>query len=148
VFLEQGVFVVMADPNTNTQMTVIGPDTQIKGEMTFNSTAKLMGMFEGKITAKGELQVAEGATCKASVDAGKVMVDGVVEGNVTATERVQLNAKSRMKGDLVALRLIVAEGAAFTGHVSVGPDARKPGPTGAPGTPGVTEAKPGEPARR
>lgn len=136
----------MADP-TNTQMTVIGPDTQIKGEMTFNSTAKLMGMFEGKITAKGELQVAEGATCKASVDAGKVTVDGVVEGNVTATERVQLNAKSRMKGDLVALRLAVAEGAAFTGHVSVGPDARKPGAT-TPGVPGVSEPKPGEPARR
>lgn len=142
----------MADPNTNSQMTVIGPDTQIKGEMTFNSTAKLMGMFEGKITAKGELQVAEGATCKASVDAGKILVDGVVEGNVTATERVQLNAKSRMKGDLVALRLVVAEGAAFTGHVSVGPDARAQRPAGATGTttttPGVTEAKPGEPARR
>jgi len=138
----------MADPNTNSQMTVIGPDTQIKGEMTFNSTAKLMGMFEGKITAKGELQVAEGATCKASVDAGKILVDGVVEGNVTATERVQLNSKSRMKGDLVALRLVVAEGAAFTGHVSVGPDARKPGAPTTPGVPGVSEPKPGDPVRR
>lgn len=139
----------MADPNS---MTIIGPDTQIKGEMSFNSTAKLMGTFEGKITAKGELQVAEGATCKATVDAGKVMVDGVVEGDVTASERVQLNSKARMKGDLVALRLVVAEGAAFTGHVSVGPDARKPGaptPGSTGGTaPGMTEPKPGETVRR
>lgn len=138
----------MADPTpTGNQMTVIGADTQIKGEMTFNSTARLLGVFEGKITAKGELQVAEGATCKAAVEAAKVMVDGMVEGNVTASERVQLNAKSRMRGDLTALRLVVAEGATFTGHVSVGPDAKAARPAGAPAVP-AAEPKPAEPARR
>ncbi len=107
------------------QTTVIGADTRIKGEMAFDGTARILGSFEGSITAKGELQIAEGATCRAAVDAAKVMVDGAVEGNVTARERVELTAKARVKGDLVAARLVVAEGATFVGHCTVGSDAVK-----------------------
>lgn len=112
----------MAD---NTHTTVIGPDTHIKGDMTFDSTARLLGLFEGRIVAKGELQITDSAVCKAAVEAGKVTIDGQVEGNVTARDRVELNAKARMKGDLVAAKLVVAEGASFNGHVSVGPEAAK-----------------------
>jgi len=113
----------MADP-TN-QMTVIGPDTHIKGDMTFDGTAKILGSFEGTIAAKGELQIAESAKCKAAVEAGKVLVDGSVEGNLTARDRVELTAKARVKGDLVTSRLVVAEGASFVGHCTVGPDVGK-----------------------
>ncbi len=109
----------------NSEITVIGADTHIKGEMTFGSTARVLGTFEGTITAKGEVQVAEGATCRASIDAARVSVDGVVEGNVTAHEKLTLNQKARMKGDLVAPTLVVAEGAQFIGHVSVGADNSK-----------------------
>lgn len=109
------------------QTTVIGADTRIKGEMTFEGAARILGTFEGNISAKGELHVADGASCKAVVDAGKVTVDGSVEGNVTARERVELTARARMKGDLVAAKLLVAEGASFVGHVTVGPDAVKGG---------------------
>ncbi|RMH26241.1 MAG: polymer-forming cytoskeletal protein [Planctomycetota bacterium] len=108
---------------TSNEITVIGPDTHIKGEMTFGSTARVLGTFEGTITAKGEVQVAEGATCRASIDAARVAVDGVVEGNVTAHEKLTLNQKARLKGDLVAPTLVVAEGAEFKGHVTVGGDA-------------------------
>ncbi len=112
----------MAEPTTT---TVIGPDTQIKGDMVFESTARILGKFEGSISSKGELQIANGASCKAAVEASKVLVDGDVEGNLVARERVELTAKAKVKGDLVAARLVVAEGAAFTGHCSVGPDATK-----------------------
>jgi cytoskeletal protein CcmA (bactofilin family) len=114
----------MPEPSS-TNTTIIGADTHIKGEMSFDHTARILGTFEGSITAKGELQIAEGATCKASVDAGKIMVDGTVDGNISARERVELTAKARIKGDLVAPRLVVAEGASFIGHVTVGQDAGK-----------------------
>ena len=123
----------------STQTTTIGPDTHIKGDMTFDGTARLLGSFEGTITAKGELQVANGATCKATVDAAKVIVDGEVEGNMTARERVELTAKARVKGDVISPRLVVAEGASFVGHVSVGPDAGK----GMRPAEAMTESKPG-----
>ena len=79
--------------------------------MSFDRTAKLFGKFEGKVTAKGELQVAETATCQAEIEAGKVLVDGAIEGNVSAQDCIQLNNKARIKGDIKAAKLIVAEGA-------------------------------------
>lgn len=112
-------------PDPTSQTTIIGPDTHIKGDMTFESTARILGTFEGRIAAKGELQISETATCRAAVEAAKVLVDGAVDGNVTARERVELTAKARMKGDLVAAKLVVAEGASFVGHCTVGPDAAK-----------------------
>lgn len=112
----------MAESNSSTT-TVIGPDTIIKGEMTFDSAAKILGKFEGKLTAKGELQVGQGANCKATVDAGTIIVDGVIEGNVTARERAKLNASAKVIGDITAKTLIVAEGATFTGRCHVGADA-------------------------
>ena len=105
--------------------TVIGPDTHIKGEMIFDSTARILGTFEGRVTAKGEVQIGEGATCKAAIEGQTVVVDGLVEGDVLARERVQLNAKARVIGDVVANTLVVAEGASFIGNVKVGADAIK-----------------------
>ena len=113
----------MAESTNHT--TVIGADTHIKGDMTFDGTAKILGSFEGTIAAKGELQIAESAKCKAVVEAGKVLVDGSVEGNLTARDRVELTSKARVKGDLVTTRLVVAEGASFVGHCTVGPDVGK-----------------------
>lgn len=111
----------MADEQT----TIIGADTHFKGEMSFDSSCRILGKFEGTIDAKGQLHVADGASCKAQVKAANITVDGNVEGNVHATDKVQLNAKARITGDVVAAKLVVAEGASFTGHVQVGPDAAR-----------------------
>ncbi|MBK7404051.1 MAG: polymer-forming cytoskeletal protein [Phycisphaerales bacterium] len=107
------------------QITVIGPDTKIKGEMTFERTARILGKFEGKVTTAGELQVGSSAQCQAALEAGTVIVDGTVEGDILARERVQLNGSARVIGDVVAEKLIVAEGASFSGHCRVGPEAVK-----------------------
>ena len=48
-----------------------------------------------------------------------------MDGNVTARDRVELSSKAKLKGDVVATRLIVAEGASFVGHCTVGPEAAK-----------------------
>ncbi len=113
----------MADMNKTT--TVIGPDTHIKGEMVFDSTARILGTFEGRVIAKGEIQIGEGAACKAAVEGAVVIVDGLIEGDVQARERVQLNSKARVIGDIVSTTLVVAEGASFTGNCRVGTDVIK-----------------------
>ncbi len=109
--------------NTHQTTTVIGPDTHIKGEMVFDSTARILGTFEGRIAAKGEVQIGEGAACKAAVEGTNIIVDGLIEGDVMARERVQLNSKARVVGDITATTLVVAEGASFHGNCRVGAEA-------------------------
>jgi len=125
------------------ESTIIGADTKIKGEITFERTARVSGSIEGKVTTGGELQIGVGGRADAEISAGKVVIDGDVKGNVTAREHVQLNGKASLRGDLVSSKLVVAEGATLTGHVSVGPDAVK----NAPKAPAAVETKPAESAK-
>jgi cytoskeletal protein CcmA (bactofilin family) len=130
----------MADARDS--ITVIGPDTQIKGEMTFESGACILGKFEGRIATRGELQIGETAVCKANIDAGRVVIDGAIEGDVVARERLELNAGATVAGDITAAKLVVAEGATFIGHCRVGEAAIKQAGD-APA--GVTGTKPTDP---
>ena len=107
------------------ETTVIAADTRIKGEMSFERTVRIQGNFDGKINGKGELQVAPSAKCCAEVNTDNVVIDGMIEGNVKAAQRLQLNSKARLKGDIVAERLSTEEGASIVGHVTVAPDAMK-----------------------
>jgi cytoskeletal protein CcmA (bactofilin family) len=86
---------------------------------------RLQGRFEGKITTPGRLHIAKEAKMQADVEAGAIVVEGDVKGNLSANDRIELKASARYEGDLRASKLVVDEGAAFTGHVSVGPEAVK-----------------------
>jgi len=107
------------------EMTVIGTDTRIKGEMFFEKSAKILGGFEGKITAQGEVQISSGAQCNAAIEAQSVIVDGQVTGPIVAHGQLTLTANAQVQGDLTAGTLVVAQGASFVGHCNVGPAAQE-----------------------
>ena len=89
-----------------------------------------MGKFEGKITSPGRLHVAKEAKLDADVEAGGIVVEGEVKGNLSAGDRIEMKNTARYEGDMTASKLVVDEGATFSGHVQVGPDAvknKKPG---------------------
>ena len=107
--------------------TILGPDARFKGEFSFDSSAKVLGRVEGSITSKGKLLIAAGATCKANVTANEVAIEGFIEGNVEATERVEIKAKGRINGDIIASRMTMGDGATIDGHVLIGIDAKSDG---------------------
>ena len=117
--------------------TIIGPDASFKGELTFEKGLRLMGKFEGKINAGGRLHVAREARMAADVEGAAIVVEGEVKGNLTANDRIELKQSARLEGDLRATKLTVDEGAVFSGHVTVGPDAVKNRPPGAGGQGGA-----------
>lgn len=129
-----------ARPNAPTNqesqaMTVIAADTLIRGEVIFANPAQILGKVEGKVTSSAELLLGAGSECKATVQATTLIVEGSVEGDVIATERLELNSTARVQGDLIAAKLVVAEGASFSGHCIVGPEAAKRASANAEHTP-------------
>lgn len=107
--------------------TVLGPDSSFKGDLSFDSAAMVQGRIEGSIKSKGKVLIADGSTCKASVSAGQVAVEGHIEGDVQATERVEIAKSGRITGDIVASRMTMADGAAVEGHVRIGLDGKGDG---------------------
>ena len=116
-----------AGGNQGEYTTVIGADAVFKGELSFEKGVRVDGRIEGKISTKGHLGISQGGKLQADVSAGSIVVEGQVTGNLHAGERVELRKTARLKGDIAATKLLVAEGAAFTGHCRVGPDAAKTG---------------------
>ena len=131
----------MAEGGNQDFPTVLGPDANFKGELSFEKGMRLQGRFEGKITTPGRVHVAKEAKMQADVEAGAIIVEGEVQGNLSAADRIELKNTARYEGDLRASKLVVEEGAAFSGHVSVGPDSVKGG-AGRPGG-GQQQHRPG-----
>ena len=130
----------MAEAGSNQEYpTVLGPDANFKGEMNFEKGLRLMGRFEGKMNTPGRLHIAKEARMQADVDCGALIVEGDVKGNLSANDRIELKSTARYEGDLRASKLTVDEGAVFSGHVTVGPEAVK-GPK--PGSPGAGAGAP------
>jgi cytoskeletal protein CcmA (bactofilin family) len=125
----------MAD-STQDFGTIIGADANFKGELSFDSAAKLLGKFEGSINAKGKFHVSDGAQCRATVKAKEISMEGSVEGNVEALDRVEIKTKGAILGDVTAARMVMADGASIDGHCRIGVNGQ-PGRTGS-----TTEAKP------
>ena len=115
--------------------TILGPDANFKGELSFDKGMRLMGRFEGKVNTPGRLHVAKEAKMSADVEAGAIVVEGEVQGNLSASDRIELKQSARYEGDLRAAKLVVDEGAVFSGHVNVGPDGQQRKPQGGGGQP-------------
>jgi cytoskeletal protein CcmA (bactofilin family) len=110
---------MMADKETDFG-TVIGPDTSFKGDMKFGSAAKVLGNIEGSISSDGVVFVANGSRCKAQITAKEVSVEGKVEGNVTASDRVEIKPNGAINGDITAAKMTMADGASIDGYIRVG----------------------------
>ena len=128
----------MVDTNSE-YATILGADAKFKGDLSFDSTAKLVGSFEGAIKAKGKIFIADGSNCKASVSAKEIAVEGHIQGDVQATERVEILPSGRITGDIIAARMSMADGASIDGHVQIGPNGLSSGSKAST----ATEMKPG-----
>jgi hypothetical protein len=66
--------------------------------------------------------VAQQGVVVAQIKARDIVVSGVIVGNVTAEDSVTLNPGSKLVGDITSPRLIIADGAAFSGNVKMSGD--------------------------
>lgn len=107
-------------------MANIGKSIVIKGDLSGNEDLVIEGKVEGKIDLPNNLlTVGAGGNVQAEVRAKTVLVVGRVAGNVTATERLEIQASGVVEGDVRAPQLVVQEGAALNG--SVGMSVKEPG---------------------
>ena len=104
----------------------IGKSVVIKGELAGSEDLTIEGHVEGKIELKDHvLTIGPNGKIKAQVFAKSVIVLGEVNGNVTATEKVDIRDNGSVDGDIVSPRVAIAEGAHFRGSVDM---QRKPTP--------------------
>ena len=98
----------------------IGKSVVIKGELNGSEDLTVEGHVEGKIELKDHvLTIGPNGKIKASVFAKAVIVLGEVNGNVTASEKVDIRDGGSVDGDIISPRGAIAEGAHFRGSVDM-----------------------------
>jgi cytoskeletal protein CcmA (bactofilin family) len=115
-----------AQPETRRQQIMerdvvnIGKSVVIKGELNGSEDLTVEGHVEGKIELRDHvLTIGPNGKIKAQVFAKAVIVLGEVNGNVTATEKVDIRDGGSVDGDIVSPRVAIAEGAHFRGTVDM-----------------------------
>jgi len=95
--------------------TLLGKGSEFEGKLTFEGQVRIDGKFNGQIITKDVLVVGEGARVQAEINAGTVIINGTVEGNVRATQLIELHAPARVKGNIEAPALTMDRGVIFEG---------------------------------
>lgn len=107
------------DKPCNTIDTLVGARTELKGDLVFSGGLRVDGRIEGNVSSNGEgnsvLVVSENAVITGDVNVPHVVVNGRIRGNVTASERVELQAKATVEGDVGYKILEVQAGAVVIG---------------------------------
>jgi cytoskeletal protein CcmA (bactofilin family) len=106
-------------------LATIGKAVRIVGQIFTKEDLNVDGDVEGTIES-AESKVTIGATgrVQASVKAREVVILGQVQGNVEATDKVDIRREAKLVGDITTARISIEDGALFKGSI----DIRKPEP--------------------
>ncbi len=96
----------------------VGAQSEFRGELTVAGTLRMDGVVTGRVQAD-EVILSEAATIKGDVLARKIIVGGKVEGNIRASELVEIGSKGKVRGDIFTNNLSVMEGAEFNGKIEM-----------------------------
>jgi cytoskeletal protein CcmA (bactofilin family) len=105
---------------SNQNPTVLGRSVVSKGEMSANEDLLIEGQFEGSINVKDHcLTVGTSGQVKAEVQARQVVIQGTLNGNINAREKVEIRKTGRVQGDLTAAGVAIEDGAYFKGSIEI-----------------------------
>lgn len=104
----------------------IGKSVVIKGELSGSEDLYVDGQVEGSIALKDHsLTVGPNGQVKASIEAKGIVIQGKLEGNLRASDRVDLRKSAVVAGDIVTQRISIEEGAYLKGKVDIQGKAEK-----------------------
>ena len=101
--------------------TLIGQGTELRGDIVFSGGLHLDGKVVGNVIAEGQdncvLIISDRGCIEGEVRVPVVILNGIVIGDVYATERVEFSNKGRVNGNVYYNMLEMAMGAEINGSL-------------------------------
>lgn len=115
-------------PATARSAAMIGPSISIKGEVSGEEDLHIQGKVEGTINLNGnQVSVGDSGKVHADICAKEVRIDGEVTGDISANEMVVISKSGNVRGNIVAPRVTLEDGANFKGSIDMDPSAAATG---------------------
>ena len=102
----------------------LGAESEFKGEFTAKGILRIDGTVTGTVQAD-QVIISETAAIRGDIIAKRIIVGGMVEGKLRASNRVEILPKGNVKGQIITNKLLVAEGGVFNGQIDM--NANEPG---------------------
>lgn len=98
----------------------LGRGTSCSGDLVFEDSMRIDGVFKGSIRSDSVLSIGEMADVEADIQVGTLLVNGRVVGKIRAADRVEIQPGGKVIGDIRAPNLITKPGAIFRGNCFIG----------------------------
>lgn len=95
--------------------TMVGENTELKGDLTSKGIIRIDGKVTGNVTVQGDLFVGGTALIKGHITASNIHIAGCVEGNIFSSGMLKLLTTSRLIGDIQVKSFVCEEGSLFEG---------------------------------
>ncbi len=100
---------------SNEITTILGKGSSFDGKLTFEGAVRIDGVFSGEIETKGTLMIGETAEVKAKIHASQIIIEGLIRGEIIATNSLEIHDSARVYGNLLCPSLMIQKGAIFEG---------------------------------
>lgn len=101
---------------------MIGPSITIKGEVSGEEDLLIEGKVEGTINLSNhEVSVGQSGKVSADIRASTVKIDGEVTGDISGNENVVISRTGNVRGNIIAPRVTLEDGAIFKGSIDMDP---------------------------
>jgi len=114
-------------------ISIIGPGMKITGDCDTDGAVRVEGTVQGNIRAGKAVVVGKEGLVEGDILTQDAVISGQVKGSVRAESRLEIQATSRLEGEISAARMQVEEGSLLSGTVRIGKGVGEaPRPRGAP----------------
>ena len=101
---------------------MIGPSIVIRGTVTGDEDLLIQGRIEGTVELTAHVvSVGQSGKVDADINAKVAKIDGEVRGDITGIEKVIISKSGNVRGNIVAPRVTLEDGAIFKGSIDMDP---------------------------
>ena len=103
---------------------MIGSTIKIKGDITGDENLTIEGAVEGSVELGAhEVCIGQSGRVNANVTAKIIKIEGEVKGDITGNEKVVVSKTGNVRGNIIAPRVTLEDGAKFKGSIDMDPGA-------------------------
>lgn len=113
------------DGSGSDEATVISKGVKIEGKLSCSGSIRLDGEVQGDISSQSTVIIGENGKVNGEINAENITIGGKVTGTVKAKEKLVLDSKANLKGDIFSKIVAIEAGAFFDGNCKMGNESSK-----------------------
>ena len=107
-------------PSRSGGSAALGKNVTVKGQIFAREDLTIDGEVEGTVEChEHRLTIGPNARVQAGLKAREIIIQGSIQGNVDATDKIDIKKEAKLVGDIKTSRIVIEDGAYFKGSIDI-----------------------------